>query len=435
MIRRTVFLSWILSAAVFAQTRPMSLDEALQIGLENSKVLRASELNVNYAEAAAAEVRTNRLPVVRAAGSYTRLSSVEAGTFTPPGFPQPITISEPLLNNYQFKLGVQQPLFTGWKIENAVAAGQYSADAAKSQYEYAKSDLAFRIRQSYWTLYKAQKILALVDENIELVKAHLRDAKNLTDRGILTSTDVLKIEVQLANAELAQVDARNQVRLAMIALNNTLGLSLDTPIELTDTTVFRPVDLTLVDSAARQSYEVREDLKSIRYQVRAAQSQVRMARSGWYPQVFVYGNVYYSNPNQRVFPLSDKFDATWDVGIAVSMDVWNWGATARQSEQALARVAQLENALKQNEDAVTFEITQSHLNVRQTEDRIKVAHKTVRLAQDNYRNVNEKFKNGVASSSDLLDADVAFLQARTHLTTAEADYEIAKAALQKALHP
>lgn len=422
------------AASVTAQTKRLSLDDAIQTGLQNSKVMQASELQVDYAEAQAAYARTNRLPSVSLAGSYTRLSPIDAATVTFPGSTTPVTISPALLNNYQFRVTAQQPLFTGLRVENTVAAGNYTANAAKSSNEQTRKDLVFNVRQSYWTLYKAQQVLKQVDENIELVKAHLRDAKNLMERGLLTSTDVMRIEVQLANAELAQVDARNQVRLATIALNNTLGIPLDTPIELTDTVSFKPMEIGDMESMTVRSFESRDDLQSLRYQIRAAQSQVRIAQSALYPQIYLFGNVYYANPNQRIFPTSDKFDATWDVGVSVTMDLWNWGGTARQAEQARAQKAQLENALEQARDAVTFEITQSHLNVRQTEDRIRVAEKAVRLAEENYRNVNEKFKNGLALSSDLIDAEVALLEAKTNMITAAADYEIAKAALNKALN-
>lgn len=416
------------AASVMAQTKHLSLDDAIQTGLQNSKVMQSSELQVDYAEAQAAYARTGRLPSLSLNGSYTRLSPIDAPTLGTVTFPKP------LLNYYQFRVTAQQPLFTGLRVENTVAAGNYTADAAKSSNEQTRKDLVFNIRQSYWTLYKTQQVLKQVDENIELVKAHLRDAKNLMERGLLTSTDVMRIEVQLANAELAQVDARNQVRLATIALNNTLGIPLDTPIELSDSVSFKPMEIGDMESMTVRSFESRDDLKSLRYQIRAAQSQVRVAQSAMYPQIYLFGNVYYANPNQRIFPTSDKFDATWDVGVSVTMDLWNWGGTARQAEQARAQKAQLENALEQTRDAVTFEITQSHLNVRQTEDRIRVAEKAVRLAEENYRNVNEKFKNGLALSSDLIDAEVALLEAKTNLTTAAADYEIAKAALNKALN-
>lgn len=422
------------AASVMAQTKHLSLDDAIQTGLQNSKMLQASELQVDYAEAQAAYARTNRLPNISLAGTYTRLSPIDAATVTFPGSTTPVTISPALLNNYQFRVTAQQPLFTGFRVENMVSAGNFSAAAAKSSNEQTRQNLMFNIRQSYWTMYKAQQVLKQVDENIELVKAHLRDAKNLMSRGLLTSTDVMRIEVQLANAELAQVDARNQVRLSTIALNNTLGIPLDTPVELTDTVSFKPMEIGDMESMTVRSFESREDLKALRYQIRAAQSQVRVAQSAMYPQIFLFGNVYYANPNQRIFPTSDKFDATWDVGVSVTMDLWNWGGTARQAEQARAQKAQLENALAQTRDAVTYEITQSHLNVRQTEDRIKVAEKAVRLAEENYRNVNEKFKNGLALSSDLIDAEVALLEAKTNMTTAAADYEIAKAALNKALN-
>lgn len=165
----------------------------------------------------------------------------------------------------------------------------------------------------------------------------------------------------------------------------------------------------------------------------AGEAGVTFARSGWFPQIYLTGNYYYARPNPRIVPTLDRFKDTWDIGVTASFDIWNWGSTIHQTEQAQAQLAQVQDALEQLEDAITLEVTQHFLELKKAKERIAVSEKAVSQAEENYRVTNEKFKLGLASNSDLLDAEVALLQAKTNYTQSLVDYELAQARLQKSL--
>jgi len=436
-----------ISHADAQETARLTIEECIRIGLQKSKSLHASQMKVRAANARASEVNASRLPALKLGGSYTRLSDVPAFEATIPagafggGFP-PQTVSFPLsqtiLDNYNFRLSLQQPLFTGFRLESSSEIAEKTAQATDEEYKRDGSELVYNIRSAYWNLFKAQEFRAVIDENVDQVKAHLKDVRNLMDQGMVTANEVLRVEVQLSNAELLQIDARNNVRLAMIALNNVIGQDLGTQIDL----VSRPDSSSALEGGkpqsnlqeiVRRAIDNRPEMKSMRLRTEASEAGVSLAKSGWFPQIYLSGNYYYARPNQRIVPTQDVFKETWDLNVSASFDLWNWGTTVHQTQQAKAQLEQARDALGQLKDAITLEVTQSYLNVEQARERIGVSAQAVRQAEENYRITKEKFKLGLVLNSDMLDAEVALLQAKTNHTQALVDQAVALAKLERSV--
>jgi outer membrane protein len=423
----------------------LTVEKGVELGLQNSKSLHASSMKVEAADAKESEMRTNSLPSLKFSGAYTRLSDVPAAVIGPIQLSPtmsvgPFPLSPTVLNNYSTKLTVQQPLFTGFKIKSGIDAAEYTTRATEQDYSKDKSELIYTIRNAYWNLFKAREFKKVIDENVNQVKAHLADVQNLLDQGMATNNDKLRVQVQFSNAQLAQIDAKNNVQLAVIALDNVMGIPLSTQIELASSPS-EQVDSTgrgltpppNLDGLVGKAREQRPELKAMGYRVKAGEAGVTASKAGWFPQVFLVGDYNYARPNSRIFPTVDEFRDTWDVGIVASWDLWNWGATIHQTDQAQSQLAQAHDAYDQMQDGVTLEVTQNYLNVNQASERIGVSHQAVQQAQENYRVVNEKYKSGLALNTDLLDAEVSLLQAKTNYTQTLVDYELALARLSKSV--
>ena len=147
----------------------------------------------------------------------------------------------------------------------------------------------------------------------------------------------------------------------------------------------------------------------------------------------MYGNYYYSRPNQRIFPSKDEFKDTWDAGVNLSLNVWDWLTTAHQTEQAQATLAQAVDGIGIIKDNITLEVTQNYLSVDQAKRKIDISELTVKQATENMRITADKFKNGLALSSDVIDAETAQSTAKINYTNSIVDYELAKARLDKSI--
>ena len=368
---RVTKLIWvfILTGLIFIKVsaqdmKKLSIEESLQIGLENSHSLHSSKEKVKNAQARLSELKTNLLPSLKFSGIYTRLSPIDPVNLSFPGIGA-FSLTSNIVNNYSAKLTLQQPLFTGFKLLSSVDMADYNAQAQKQDYTKDEHDLIYNIKNAYWILYKAKQLKIVVDENVNQIKAHLDDVNNMFNQGLSTKNDVLKIQVQLGDVQIKQIDANNNVRLSMINLNNLIGLPLSTQIEPVEKINSKIETLNTLDIYLDKAYQYRPELIGMDFRIKAGESSVTLAKSGWWPQLFLVGDYLSARPNQRIFPTTDKFKETWDVSLSVSWDLWNWGVTAHQTDQAQTQVEQAKDSYKIIKDNITLEVTQTYLNILQ----------------------------------------------------------------------
>jgi outer membrane protein len=424
----------ILPLAALAQKRPLSLEEAVAAGLEASPGLHASRMKVESTAAKSREIEAGRLPSFKFGGGYTRLSEVPPFEVTLPISPNPIVVSQNYFNNFNLRLGVQQPLFTGFRLQAGAESARMLEKSAGQDLEKDRAEFIFAVKNAYWGLARAREFEKIVEENIRQVGEHLKDVRAFFAQGLLTRNEVLRAELELSNTELMKLDARNAAEVALTSLDSLIGLPLDTDVDLTTSAESQASRLPAGDDPSIEAALAdRPELKSAEFRIRASELGVKAARAGFYPQVFLSGNYYYLRPNPRFMPARDKFNGTWDLGVSVSFDVWNWGQTKSQTEQAKAQLAEARDARKLLEDQAVLEVTQCRLTLARVHEKIRVAGQAVGQAEENLRVNRERFKQGVALNSDVLDADVALLQARLNRTQAAIDLVLAQARLEKAL--
>jgi len=436
-----------ISSMMFAQQKlSLTVDQAVQTGLENSKTLKSSQFKVVAAEAKTSESNAAGLPSLKLNAAYTKLSTVDPFKLNFPAYGTlqadnktvlfntvAAQLGDNVTNNYTVRATVQQPLFTGGKTSGAKDISEYSYEATKEDFKKDKSDLIYNIKSAYWNLYFANERKKMLDDYVAQIKSHVTDAENLMKQGLATNNDLLKVQVQFSDALVRQIDANNGVTLSMISLNNTLGLPLTTEIEIISQLQTGISSSADINSLVKKAIENRPEILGMNARLKMSESNLSIARSGWYPQIFLIGNYNYLNPNQRIFPAKAEFKGTWDVSVSLSYDLWNWNTSGSQSTQAEAQLSQTEQVLSQMKDIVLLDVTQSYLTLNQTFERSTVARKGVEQAEENYRVTNERFKKGLNINSDLLDAEVALLQAKLNYTQSLIEYELSNARLARSI--
>lgn len=258
-------------AAGADEARPLTVEQAVEMGLSYSKVLKASAEKVEGAEARARENDSLRFPTMKFSGAYARLSKVPPfeidlaflglGRFT---------INPTLLNAYNAQLTVQQPLFTGFQLSGLSELGRFEARAVREELRRDESEVALSVRTAYWTVYKAKDLKRLVDENAALVEAHLKDVRNLFGQGLASQNDVLKVQVQLSSVQVMQLQAANGVILATMALDSLIGLPVDTEIRILSSVREPAPDAPPLDSLLSRALDRRPEVKTLDLQIKAA---------------------------------------------------------------------------------------------------------------------------------------------------------------------
>ena len=433
-MKRVAVLLLIVTGPVAAQVSDtLSLDQAIATGLAKSRTLQASAARVAGAEARASEVRAGMLPSVKLEGSYKRLSDVDPFQVALPILPQPIVISPTVLDNTNLRLGVQQPLFTGFRLSSNAAAAEMLAEASKLDHASDRADLVLNITVGYWTLYQTMATERVVADNVRRIEGYVRDIGNLLKAGMATRNDVLKMDVQLSAARLSLIDAKNDVRLAAMSLNTLLGRPVDAAlIPSSEPGSLQEPASPAADRLAVSALGTRPDLLAVASRVEASRAAARATRAGWWPQLSFGANYYYARPNQRYMPTRDEFLGTWDVGVMLTMDIWNWGLTARQTDQAEATLRQNELMYEQMRDGVALEVHRASLQVQRAHERLDVADLGLRQAEENLRVTTDRFQRGLATVSELRDAEVAILQAAITQSGARVEAEVSRSRLARA---
>lgn len=439
----TLFLVMMLAVAPFAYSQRvnvLTLPDAIAIGREHNRALKISRAKADAASAKASEATTNLLPSLKLSASYQRLSDVPPFAVTiPKTLPPPLggstfSIAPTVLNTYNARVSFQQPIFTGFKLESNSRAAHALAEASEFDWRNDEADLVLTITTAYWMLYQAVETRAFMDENVARLENVRRDTDNLLKAGLATRNDVLKVALQWNNAKLSQIDAANDVQLAMMNLNNIIGQPLDTQLELASKPMSPSYeDAGLKKNALDRALTSRSDLQAMQARVEASKAVVSAAQGNWWPQVFLVGGYTYARPNPRYQPTLDAFKGTWDVGVQMQFDLWNWGATADQSDQAKAQLVQTEMLFEQLKENVSLDVKRQILAVERAREKVGIAALAIDQAEENQRTMNDKYKQGLATATDLLDANVALLQAKTNHSGALVEHEVAVARLRKAI--
>jgi len=413
---------------------PGTLEECLLLGFRHSRVLTASQLQARSADSRLLEARAQRLPGLTASARYSRLSPVEPGSLTlPPPSSASIQLTPQSDDSAFLALSLQQSLFAGFGVQAGIDQAEHLAAEARLNLLRAEQELRFEIQTAYWSLIRALEVERVIKESIEQVNAHLREVKDLFAQGLVTANDVLQVEMQLANTVLRRIEAGNTLSLAGARLSLLLGLPYDTVLRPAPTPLHPLQEPESLEGLLKQALRSRPELAASAERIHAQEKTMAVARSSFYPSLFLSAGLLTARPNSRFFPPENSFKTTWELGIGGSLEIGRWSASARQVEQARLQLAQGQEGLALLEEGITLEVIQSFLELKKAREQVSVARLIVCQAEENHRVVREKFLSGLALNSQLLDAELSLLEAGLTLTQAGIDHELAWAALEKAV--
>jgi outer membrane protein TolC len=422
------------AALALAEPAPLRLtvDEAVRRAIEASHRLREAAARRDAADALAGERHASGLPQVAAQAGYMRTNHV-----TPFGLPFPgnlaLVIYPDVPANYRTRLDLQWPIYTGGRLDALERAARIEATASSDDIAAARADLTLEVTGAYWALVTAVESLRVVDESFARVDAHLRDVRNQFAAGLVPPNDVSSVEAQSSRQRMLQVQAKAARDVAEAELARLVGAPAGTPVEAAvELDAPPPASASLealVDVARRQ----RPERASLVKRVQAARERSVAAAAATKPTVGVAGGFDYARPNPRIFPRQDIWQTSWDAGLNVNWSLFDGGRARSEVAEASAAERGAEARLEEFDSAVAVEIRQRLSEVEASRAAIAAANDEVRSAREARRVVGDRFTAGVATSTDVLDAQVVLLQAELDRTQAIASARIADARLARAV--
>jgi outer membrane protein TolC len=421
-------LLWAATAAA-QPAAPLTLEDAIARAIEASHRLAEARAREQGALAAVEIRRAGERPTVNVTGSYTRTNHVEEF-----GVPQPdgrLRIIYPdIPDNYFARSSFQWPIFTFGRTDMLERAAEAEARAVAAEIDVARADLRLEVTRAYWALVTADESVSVLQGALERANAHLRDIKAMFDQGLVPPNEVSSVEAQRSRQQMQLIEAQNVRASVLEELRRLTGLP---GAEIT----IPPLPPTLAPAPAASFGEPgalnRAERRALLERITAAEELKKAAETGRKPTIAANGGVDYANPNPRIFPRKGEWQESWDLSVNVNWPIWDGGRSKAEAAQAAAMATATRERLADLDALIALDVRQRQLDIASAKAAIAAAEDAVRSAQEARRVVDERFRVGVATNTEVLDAQVALLQAELDRTRAIANLRLAEARLDRAL--
>lgn len=410
----------------------LTLDEAVRRGLETSHRLAEAAARGDAATAVAGERHAAALPQIAALAGYTRTNHVDAfGILLPTN--QLRIIFPDIPDNYRTRLDLQWPIYTGGRVDALERAARIEADASADDLATARRDLTLEITRAYWALVTAGESLRVVEESVARIEAHLKDVRNQLDAGLVPPSDVFTVDAQASRQRMLTVQARSNRDITEAELARLTGAPPGTAIEpVSPLDALAPVPAA-VDALVEAARAQRPERAALIKRAGGAGERARAAAAGTKPTVAVGGGLDYASPNPRIFPREDAWKTSWDASVNVNWPIFDGGRARSEMAEAAAMTRAVQERLADFDASLAVEIRQRVAEIASSRAAIDAATDAVRSAAEARRVLGERFAAGVATSTDVLDAQIVLLQAQLDRTQAIATAHLADARLARAL--
>jgi outer membrane protein len=422
-------------AAQEPPTLQLTLEDALSRAAEASHRLAEARAREDVAQAGVAVRESAERPTITATAGYTRTNHV-----LPFAVPGPSGVSlvvyPDVPDNYQSRLELKWPIYTGGRTDALERAARAEAEAAGAEVQTARADLRLEVTRAYWAVVTARASLDVLEQGVARSRAHLTDVNLRFKAGLVPPNEVSSANAQEVRARMLAIEARTQRDVAIADLAQLIGVLPDQPIEPT-------ADLARATSFANQALDVapliesartaRQERRTLEQRMVAASAQRDAAAAGRLPTIQVTGGVDYARPNPKIFPRVDLAQESWDAGVGVSWSLWDGGRTVAEIAQAAAASRAAAERLAEFDSRLGVEVRQRALELESAIAAVTTANSGVVAAADARRVVGERYEAGVIAQIEVLDAEYALLQAQLDLTRAQAAVRLAEAQLTRAL--
>jgi outer membrane protein len=396
-----------------------TIDNALKVNLE----LKSSQEETAAALAVKKARFTNFLPTFSTRYQFDRKDEgTSIGGFA--------TTSK---DEYSFVSTVTQPIFAGFSILRQYDIAKLGLNSAEIKETLMHQDIVLDAKTVYFTLLKAQKLYKISEETVVQIDAHKNVAENFYDVGMTPLNDLLQAQVELANAKQDLIVAKHTLENAESDFNTLLRRPINTPVEIEDILDYVPFEKDL-EYCLAQANKNRLEIKIADLEVEIAEKELALAKTNYYPSINLEGNYFREGTQWDVDGGEGIFDPSgWNILAVAKWDFFEWGRTYYGTHEKRSRLFQAQFQKDKLLDKIQQEVKKAYLGTQEAEQAIITVEKALEQAKENFRINEERYKQQVATSTDVLDAQTLLSKTRTNYYSALYAFKIAKATLYRVM--
>jgi outer membrane protein TolC len=427
-----LFVSFSFAVSALAAEKTFTLEQCLDMARERNPAILASLEKKVQAQWSKQAAYDDFLPKLNMDYGYTYIDEV---TNINADFVNIDEVSVTMHNNYQMALHIDQPLFTGFRLMETYHLAELGLKEAVAGEELADLEIIYQTVSAYYNLLLAMKYQEVMDSTVIELTSHYNDSQQFYKNEIIPLNDLLESEVHLSNA----IDNAKTAKSNVSNAKRVLLTIIKEPVNLDFTVVDSPDDLPLTSDAeilAQRALEIRPELKQANYGLEASRKQVNIARSAYYPTLMLSAthNRYGGDILVDGHGLSDLQRPEENmIGVYASWEIFAWGQTNHRVNAANAASRQAQQQLIKVMDEIQLEVRNNFTNAVTSYSNIATSRKAVEQALENLRMNTVRYKNQIATSSDVLDAQTLLTKTKNYYYRAIYNYNIWLAALARSV--
>ncbi|MBA4395656.1 MAG: hypothetical protein C0407_19055, partial [Desulfobacca sp.] len=328
--------------------KSLSLEESIHQAFKESSTIRAAQEAIRGAEFKKNQARSGFLPKLGTQYNYSHLDKTpyvkmpaqNYGLIQIPASTTTIGTQD----NYTFYVTLEQPVFTGLALTRTYELAELGLDVSRIKFEQEKVTLAYKVKEAYWNILKALKIRMVAEQTVLQIADHVRVAQDFYNVGLIPLNDLLKSEVQLADARQTLIRSENSVLLAKANFNTLLVLPFEKDFNIQDILTYQAYVNTWED-CFQEALKKRPEIKEIETQLEIARKNIQLVQSEYFPQVVLQGRYIKQGDNPAVSGSPFAYSDNWDVIAAIKWNLWEWGRTHYLEQEKIKQLEQVKEAL------------------------------------------------------------------------------------------
>ena len=401
------------------ETRKITLQEAIDLSISNSHLLKNNSAKIDEAVAAVKEANEKKLPDFSISGSWLYLPitpNISLKTNSNNGGGSNPSVSQAMYTS----TGISMPLFTAGRLDYGIESAKYLEKAARLNADENKEAVVFNSISAFGNLYKARAAVELVKEYLEQSNKRVQDFSNLEKNGLLARNDLLKAELQSSNIELTLLDVENNLQLASVNMALMLGLPEKTILIPDSASLIKAIKAKSFEEYEQQALTERKEIGAVILHKKIAELGVKTVKADYYPGLALTAGYIAAN-----VPGFLTITNAVNVGVGVKYDLSSIWKTKTKLAAAGAIVQQLASSELMLSDQIRLQVNETYQAYKLSEKRIQVYQKALVQSTENFRIIKNKYENTLATATDLLEAEVTQLQSRLMVVGATVDSIVA----------
>nr|WP_320190178.1 TolC family protein [uncultured Desulfobacter sp.] len=401
------------------QNYTYTLDSSIEIALEKNWSLKAQEEKQQQALDLKNQAKADFLPQLKTQYAYTRVNDADG-------------LSYDTENNFKWRTGITQSIFTGFKLTSAYRSAKLGIDLARLNLELSRLDLALQVKAAYFNILAFDKTVVVFEKEVTFLSSKVELVNQFYQAEMIPINDVLKAKLELANSQQNLVEAENQAKQARSAFNILLAQPVNAQVDVEDILRYYPEKIEFqptVEKALKQRPEIRQ----IDIHIQQAEQHVKLAKSDYYPAVNLSCDFVKEGDQANVSGSPYHDGDRWEGTMLVSWSLWDWGKrdhAVSEKRSIINELKKTRHALKEN---ISHDINAAQLDLATAEQNISTTQKAVRQGEENLRVNEENYRVQMVTITDLLDAQALLTQARVNYYKALYRHNAARARLLRAM--